>query len=212
MDKEIFGNRSFADERHRHIYEVDPDMVQQFEDAGLSFTGKDESDRHMETFVYPLSFTCNWANWYGQYRGLDPWDVYSSVLLVIGQTGMASIGDLIHGMFIVQKLSAGELPQQSSHQCDQSSTSSCGDGFFCDERPSVKRELVNIWNSKLRNLKGSAHVHAMGSEKKNSAGTENLNNQYTVLNVTSGVLHFVGDSMVPDTIDKNFPEGAKVLQ
>ncbi|KAH0646135.1 hypothetical protein KY290_035490 [Solanum tuberosum] len=27
---------------------VDPDMVQQFEDAGLSFTGKDESDRHME--------------------------------------------------------------------------------------------------------------------------------------------------------------------
>ncbi|XP_049350373.1 uncharacterized protein LOC125814988 [Solanum verrucosum] len=26
-----------------------------------------------------------------------------------------------------------ELPQQSSHQCDQSSTPSCGDGFFCDE-------------------------------------------------------------------------------
>ncbi|KAH0713368.1 hypothetical protein KY290_008953 [Solanum tuberosum] len=204
--------------------QVDPDMVQQFEDAGLSFTGKDESDRHMEIYSLVrlwtetdaeermICFTCNWANWYGQYRGLDPWDVYSSVLLVIGQTGMASIGDLIHGMFIVQKLSAGELPQQSSHQCDQSSTSSCGDGFFCDERPSVKRELVNIWNSKLRNLKGSAHVHAMGSEKKNSAGTENLNNQYTVLNVTSGVLHFVGDSMVPDTIDKNFPEGAKVLQ
>ena len=24
------------------------------------------------------SFTCNWANWHGRYRGLDPWDVYSS--------------------------------------------------------------------------------------------------------------------------------------
>lgn len=47
---------------------------------------------------------------------------------------------------------------------------------------------------------------------QNSAGTENLNNQYTVLSVTSSVLHFVGDSMVPDTIDKTFPEGAKVLQ
>ena len=24
------------------------------------------------------SFTCNWANWHGRNRGLDPWDVYSS--------------------------------------------------------------------------------------------------------------------------------------
>ncbi|XP_069146580.1 uncharacterized protein [Solanum lycopersicum] len=46
----------------------------------------------------------------------------------------------------------------------------------------------------------------------NSAGTENFNNQYIVLSVTSGVLHFFGDSLVPDTINKNFPEGAKVLQ
>ncbi|WMV13175.1 hypothetical protein MTR67_006560 [Solanum verrucosum] len=74
-----------------------------------------------------------------------------------------------------------EIPQQSSHQCDQSFTPSCGDGYFCDE-------------SALEQ------------------SPENLNNQYTVLSVTSGVLHFVGDSLVPDTIDKNFPEGAKVLQ
>ena len=47
---------------------------------------------------------------------------------------------------------------------------------------------------------------------QNSAGTENFNNQYIVLSVTSGVLHFFGDSLVPDTINKNFPEGAKVLQ
>uniref|UniRef100_A0A3Q7ETS0 Uncharacterized protein n=2 Tax=Solanum lycopersicum TaxID=4081 RepID=A0A3Q7ETS0_SOLLC len=25
-----------------------------------------------------ICFTCNWANWHGRYRGLDPWDVYSS--------------------------------------------------------------------------------------------------------------------------------------
>ncbi|KAG5624866.1 hypothetical protein H5410_010084 [Solanum commersonii] len=124
-----------------------------------------------------------------------------------------------------------EFPQQSSHQCDQSSTSSCGDGFFCDERPSVKRELVNIWNSKLQSQgectctrdreictnKNSKLLRFWDKmeglpEITNSAGTENLNNQYTVLSVTSSVLHFVGDSMVPDTIDKTFPEGAKVLQ
>uniref|UniRef100_M1B2B0 CTP synthase n=1 Tax=Solanum tuberosum TaxID=4113 RepID=M1B2B0_SOLTU len=49
----LFGNRSFVDERHRHRYEVNPDMVQQFEDAGLSFTGKDETGRRMEIVELP---------------------------------------------------------------------------------------------------------------------------------------------------------------
>ncbi|EYU43611.1 hypothetical protein MIMGU_mgv1a003214mg [Erythranthe guttata] len=44
----LYGNLSFIDERHRHRYEVNPDMVQRLEDAGLSFTGKDESGRRME--------------------------------------------------------------------------------------------------------------------------------------------------------------------
>ncbi|KAL6502266.1 hypothetical protein OROHE_024859 [Orobanche hederae] len=56
-----YGNRSFIDERHRHRYEVhettisgaiqhivNPDMVQQLEHAGLSFTGKDETGCRME--------------------------------------------------------------------------------------------------------------------------------------------------------------------
>nr|XP_025885378.1 CTP synthase 2 isoform X2 [Solanum lycopersicum] len=37
-------NRSFVDERHRHRYE-------KFEDACLSFPGKDESDRYMEVML-----------------------------------------------------------------------------------------------------------------------------------------------------------------
>ncbi|KAK9268147.1 hypothetical protein L1049_010588 [Liquidambar formosana] len=45
---ELYGNTSFIDERHRHRYEVNPDMVAQLESAGLSFTGKDESGRRME--------------------------------------------------------------------------------------------------------------------------------------------------------------------
>ncbi|OIT06440.1 PREDICTED: CTP synthase-like isoform X1 [Nicotiana attenuata] len=49
----LYGNQSFLDERHRHRYEVNPDMVQQFEDAGLSFTGKDESGRRMEIVELP---------------------------------------------------------------------------------------------------------------------------------------------------------------
>ncbi|KAG5626227.1 hypothetical protein H5410_011445 [Solanum commersonii] len=44
------------DERHHHKYEVNPDMVPQFKDAGLSFIGKDESGRRME-FTPSLSLT-----------------------------------------------------------------------------------------------------------------------------------------------------------
>ncbi|KAK6803287.1 hypothetical protein RDI58_001071 [Solanum bulbocastanum] len=49
----LYGNQSFIDERHRHRYEVNPDMVQQFEDAGLSFTGRDESGHRMEIVELP---------------------------------------------------------------------------------------------------------------------------------------------------------------
>ncbi|MCD7448699.1 hypothetical protein HAX54_045638 [Datura stramonium] len=49
-------------------------------------------------------------------------------------------------------------------------------------------------------------------ETTSHTGTENLKNQETILNITSGILHFVGNSLVPDTIDKNCLEGAKVLQ
>ncbi|KAH0725321.1 hypothetical protein KY284_001186 [Solanum tuberosum] len=49
----LYGNQSFIDERHRHRYEVNPDMVQQLEDAGLSFTGKDGSGHRMEIVELP---------------------------------------------------------------------------------------------------------------------------------------------------------------
>ncbi|KAI7999693.1 CTP synthase 1 [Camellia lanceoleosa] len=48
ISAKLYGNTSFVDERHRHRYEVNPVMVAQFEDAGISFTGKDESGQRME--------------------------------------------------------------------------------------------------------------------------------------------------------------------
>lgn len=44
----LYGNASFVDERHRHRYEVNPEMIPQFEKAGLSFVGRDESGQRME--------------------------------------------------------------------------------------------------------------------------------------------------------------------
>ncbi|KAL3827713.1 hypothetical protein ACJIZ3_016515 [Penstemon smallii] len=49
----LYGNQSFIDERHRHRYEVNPDMVLRLEEAGLSFAGKDESGHRMEIIELP---------------------------------------------------------------------------------------------------------------------------------------------------------------
>ncbi|KAJ1264177.1 hypothetical protein BS78_09G243000 [Paspalum vaginatum] len=49
----LYGNASFVDERHRHRYEVNPDMVPEFEKAGLSFVGRDESGQRMEIIELP---------------------------------------------------------------------------------------------------------------------------------------------------------------
>ncbi|XP_078168921.1 CTP synthase family protein [Carex rostrata] len=49
----LYGNVSYVDERHRHRYEVNPDMVPQFESAGLQFVGKDETEKRMEIIELP---------------------------------------------------------------------------------------------------------------------------------------------------------------
>ncbi|XP_062205503.1 uncharacterized protein LOC133907458 isoform X2 [Phragmites australis] len=49
----LYGNVSYVDERHRHRYEVNPDMVPEFENAGLQFVGKDDTGRRMEIIEIP---------------------------------------------------------------------------------------------------------------------------------------------------------------
>ncbi|KAK4081540.1 uncharacterized protein Triagg1_2281 [Trichoderma aggressivum f. europaeum] len=44
----MYGNAETVDERHRHRYEVNPALVDEFEKAGLSFVGKDDTGRRME--------------------------------------------------------------------------------------------------------------------------------------------------------------------
>ncbi|VAH23588.1 unnamed protein product [Triticum turgidum subsp. durum] len=49
----LYGGVNFVDERHRHRYEVNPDMVPAFENAGLQFVGKDETGQRMEIIEIP---------------------------------------------------------------------------------------------------------------------------------------------------------------
>ena len=44
----LYNSQPFIDERHRHRYEVNPDLVDQLEAAGCAFVGKDETNKRME--------------------------------------------------------------------------------------------------------------------------------------------------------------------
>jgi len=50
MVKRLYGGASHVDERHRHRYEVNPDLVESIEAAGLIFVGKDETGQRCEIF------------------------------------------------------------------------------------------------------------------------------------------------------------------
>ncbi|KAF5931427.1 hypothetical protein HYC85_032300 [Camellia sinensis] len=49
----LYHNSEYVDERHRHRYEVNPDMIDMLEEAGLKFVGKDESGKRMEILELP---------------------------------------------------------------------------------------------------------------------------------------------------------------
>lgn len=44
----LYQKAGYVEERHRHRYEVNPDMVEKLEQAGMIFVGKDETHRRME--------------------------------------------------------------------------------------------------------------------------------------------------------------------
>jgi len=46
----LYGEGDAVHERHRHRYEVNPDLIERIESAGLVFVGKDESGQRCEIF------------------------------------------------------------------------------------------------------------------------------------------------------------------
>ena len=46
--KRLYGNKKYVDERHRHRYEVNPELIEQIESAGLIYVGKDETGQRCE--------------------------------------------------------------------------------------------------------------------------------------------------------------------
>ena len=48
--RSLYGDGDSVDERHRHRYEVNPDLIEAIEAAGLKFVGKDETGQRCEIF------------------------------------------------------------------------------------------------------------------------------------------------------------------
>ncbi|XP_040279263.1 CTP synthase 2 isoform X2 [Bufo bufo] len=46
--KKLYKNMDFVEERHRHRYEVNPELIPQFEEKGLKFVGHDTEGQRME--------------------------------------------------------------------------------------------------------------------------------------------------------------------
>ena len=46
--RRLYGGAEHVDERHRHRYEVNPELIEQIEDAGLKYVGKDETGQRCE--------------------------------------------------------------------------------------------------------------------------------------------------------------------
>ncbi|KAK7269632.1 hypothetical protein RIF29_22365 [Crotalaria pallida] len=53
ITSKLYGNSEYVDERHRHRYEVNPDLIGTLEEAGLKFVGRDESGKRMEILELP---------------------------------------------------------------------------------------------------------------------------------------------------------------
>ncbi|VEU20499.1 DEKNAAC101366 [Brettanomyces naardenensis] len=48
--RRLYGDPESINERHRHRYEVNPELANQFEEKGLKFVGRDEAGERMEIF------------------------------------------------------------------------------------------------------------------------------------------------------------------
>ena len=46
--RQLYGNETSVEERHRHRYEVNPNFVSEFENAGMIFVGHDADAMRME--------------------------------------------------------------------------------------------------------------------------------------------------------------------
>ncbi|KAI8079037.1 CTP synthase [Gilbertella persicaria] len=81
--RKLYGGKPSIDERHRHRYEVNPELVDKIEAKGLKFIGKDETGQRMEIVElddHPYFVGCQYHPEYLT-RPLKPCPLFSGLIL-----------------------------------------------------------------------------------------------------------------------------------
>ncbi|XP_064628974.1 CTP synthase 1-like [Lineus longissimus] len=79
----LYGNPDYIEERHRHRYEVNPDIIKQLEDKGMKFAGQDIEGERMEIMEIPAHPYFVAVQYHPEYisRPLKPSPPYLGLLL-----------------------------------------------------------------------------------------------------------------------------------
>lgn len=159
----LHGNVSFVDERHRHRYEVNPDMAAQLESAGMLFTGKDETSQRMEIIELPDHPFFIGAQFHPEFKSRPGKPSPLFVGLIAAATGqldalLENPNGIVHNM----------LKREGGSNCNAAPTKKAHHG----------RELSNghingVHNHK-EHMNGFVNVSGNGKHKTHSNGSVNV--------------------------------------
>ncbi|KAM0938477.1 putative CTP synthase (glutamine hydrolyzing) [Dioscorea sansibarensis] len=115
----LYGNAGYVDERHRHRYEVNPEMVIELEKAGLAFVGTDDTGKRMEIIELPSHPYFVGVQFHPEFKSRPgkPSALFSGLIAA----SCGQLETLLHGQGHVNRgqtkgVSNGVLPQKVFYQ------------------------------------------------------------------------------------------------
>ncbi|OIW11716.1 hypothetical protein TanjilG_14349 [Lupinus angustifolius] len=114
----LYGNVGFVDERHRHRYEVNPDMISQLESAGLSFVGKDETGSRMEIIELPSHPFFIGAQFHPEFKSRPgkPSPLFSGLIAAACELDRTATSPSRGHSKLTNGIHNGQSPKLKSHQ------------------------------------------------------------------------------------------------
>uniref|UniRef100_A0A803MFM3 CTP synthase n=1 Tax=Chenopodium quinoa TaxID=63459 RepID=A0A803MFM3_CHEQI len=206
----LYGNADFVDERHRHRYEVNPDMIAQLESFGMSFTGKDESGQRMEIIELPDHPFFVGAQFHPEFKSRPGNPSPLFVGLIAAATGQ--LGAFLDNPNIVHNMLQRDSPKCNDHlstrsqpcksKKDQVNVISKQPVFVSGVHKSTHKEPV-LGNGALNDIHpGYANGSMNGIHKKHGNGS--VNGIY--LEHANGLANVVDLPHANGSINGNYPE------
>ncbi|KAH7848391.1 hypothetical protein Vadar_002232 [Vaccinium darrowii] len=163
------------------------------------------------------------------YRGKKKFVALSNLVMEDGKT---KIHTTIDDVPTSEETSELKYSQRSARVCKLHSESSSVEDLLVYTRPDEKKATdMSDFQDFMTEQKSKDRIYSMNSGEENQDPSDsglkwrksyprnahaerlqNVHNEDTVLDVSSGILHLAGESLVPESINKNCLEHAKVLQ